>query len=408
MIIGPCCVVTGGAEPHVIEDGAVRVVGAHIAQVASAGSLAAAHADEPRWPGRGRVLMPGLVNAHTHLARRLARGLGLRGPAAWERYDRALAPEDVRWGALAALAEGLRHGVTTVCDFHRSAGCLDLSLSEILDAARAIGVRVVTCYGAAEHDAPAERRAALEESLAFARQIASRRSGRAAALLGVRAATLGGLERLMDEALEAAGEQHAVHVDLDLDATPAERWSVPARWPASASRGLWAHAERAPRALLGAVRERGDVLAAIAGSSGALAREPEIGWGSDAGANAPPAAGAGPGAGDLETALTPVQYRRLFVVGPRWAAPHFGTGLGVIAPGAPADLVLRDYRPCTELSALTLPAHLAAGLLRAPVSGAMVAGEIVMDNGVLVTTDEDELASRARASARRVWEALEG
>ena len=34
MIIGPCVVVTGGPEPAVLEDAGVRVIGAHIAQVA--------------------------------------------------------------------------------------------------------------------------------------------------------------------------------------------------------------------------------------------------------------------------------------------------------------------------------------------------------------------------------------
>ena len=33
MLIGPCTVVTGGTEPHVLEDSAVRVVGAHIAAI---------------------------------------------------------------------------------------------------------------------------------------------------------------------------------------------------------------------------------------------------------------------------------------------------------------------------------------------------------------------------------------
>ena len=71
VIIGPCSVVTGGSDPQVLDNGAVRVVGAHIAQIGPAGSLATAYPEETVWPGRGRVLMPGLVNAHAHLARHL-------------------------------------------------------------------------------------------------------------------------------------------------------------------------------------------------------------------------------------------------------------------------------------------------------------------------------------------------
>ena len=78
MIIGPCIVVTGGAEPLVYENAAVRVAGSHIAQIATLSDLAQAYPDETLWPARGRVLMPGFVNTHTHLSRHLARGLGLR------------------------------------------------------------------------------------------------------------------------------------------------------------------------------------------------------------------------------------------------------------------------------------------------------------------------------------------
>jgi len=133
-------------------------------------------------------------------------------------------------------------------------------------------------------------------------------------------------------------------------------------------------------------------------------READVGWGSDASVNAPPLP-------DITHGWTlgaraEAHYRRLFVNGPAWAGHFFGEALGTLTPGAPADLVLVDYRPATEFSVRTLPEHLWAGLLRAPVSGVMVSGEIVMDNGVLVTLDEREVAIRARECAKRVWERL--
>jgi hypothetical protein len=137
------------------------------------------------------------------------------------------------------------------------------------------------------------------------------------------------------------------------------------------------------------------------GSTAALVRDAEVAWGSDASVNAPPL---GDTAGGWATGgRAQLHYRRLFVNGPRWAATHFGAGLGTIAPGAPADLLLVDYRPATEFSSRTLVDHLWSGLLRAPISGVMVAGEPVMDNGVLLTVDEREVAERARECAARVW-----
>ena len=402
MIIGPCVVVTGGPEPAVIEDAGVRIMGSHIAQVGPAGSLAAANPDDTLWPARGRVLLPGLVNTHAHLARHLARGLGLRAAADWRRYDAALSPEDVHWAVMAGLIEGLRHGVTTVCDFHRSDACLERALPEVAAAAGRMGVRLATCYGADEHDTPDERRVALEESAGFARDLDRKRSGRLRGMVGARATSLAGVDALMRQSLEVAGERHAVHLELALDTTPAERWTG-SFWSPGASPALWAHADRAPRGLVGAAQGRGDALTATgAGAVAALARETELGWGSDTGANAPPLPDAQQ-AWSADRRTIQSHYQRLYVNGARWAEPHFGPGLGTIAPGAPADLLLVDYRPASEFNSETLLDHLWAGLLRAPVSGVMVSGEILMDNGQVVSVDEGEVAARARECARRVW-----
>ena len=370
MIVGPCTVVTGGPEPKVYEGAGVRVMGSHIAQIAGAGDL--------------------------------ARGLALRTPAEWRAYDRALCVEDVSHAVAAALVEGLRHGVTTVVDFHRSGACLDLSLSEVMGAAERVGARVATCYGAAEEDTPLERRAAIDESVGFAKELARKRRGKVRGMLGVQAATLHGIETLLAEAMDAARGDCALHVDLALDMLPAARWSRPDSLPADAMPALWAHAERAPRGLLGAVRERGDALSAVgASASVALMREADVAWGSDDGANSPPLLERVPG-----PAMVAAHYRRLFVNGARWAADHFGEELGVVAPGAPADLVLLDYRPATEFSSRTFLQHLSTGLLRSSVSGVMVAGHVLMDNGVIVSVDEREVAARARECAARLWKRI--
>jgi cytosine/adenosine deaminase-related metal-dependent hydrolase len=393
VIVGPCFVVSGGRSPQVLEDGGVRVVGAHIAQVARIATLAASHPEETLWPARGRVLMPGLVNAHAHLARHLARGLTLESREEWRRYDDALAPEDIHWGAMAALVEGVRHGVTTVCDLHRSANCLDLSLSEITGAADRLGVRLATGYAAGEDDSPLTRAAARRESLGLAADLEHRHQGRLRGLAGVHATSLAGLGTLLDET-RATGGEVPLHVELDLD-----RSAAPGREPRLAPGGvvLWAHAERAPVGLRARARERGDALSSSRAQPQA-GRE-EFAWGSDSGLNAPPLP-------DGLDAAAEDYYRRVWVNGAEWGARHFGEGLGLIEPGAPADLVLLDYAPPTELDGRTLWPHLLNGLARARVSGVMVAGEIVMDHGQLTTVDETEVAARSRECARRVWAKL--
>jgi len=395
VIVGPCTIVTGGETPVVLEDAGVHVVGAHIAHVAHMSALAGAYPDESLWPAHGHVMLPGLVNTHAHLARHLARGLARPDAAAWDAYERALSPEDIYWSAMAALVEGARHGVTTVFDFHRSGGCIDLSLSEVVAAASDLGVRVATCYGVADSDAPAERRAAIDECMSFATEIRGRREGTLRGLLGVQASQLGAVDRLLREVLEAVAQPVGVHVDLG-----AEMGTVrddAAVWFGNAVPALWAHAETAPASLLGLARERGDTLSSMTTAPGGTPIA--AAWGSDAGVNAPPAPDVPPADPVAERAL----YERLLMHGARCGERYFGRGFGHIAPGAPADMVLIDYRPATEFSARTLAAHLAAGLLRAPVTGVVVAGDVVMEDGRMTNVDEDEVAARARECAARVW-----
>lgn len=406
MIIGPCTVVTGGARPAIMHNAGVRVAGAHVAQVGPLANLASAHPDEMFWPARDRVLMPGFVNTHAHLARHLGRGLGIWTSEEWARFERTLSADDMRWAAAAALIEGLRHGVTTVCDFHRASSWRERTLEAVFSAARSVGVRVTSCYGAAEEDTAADRRAAVDACREAAEDLRARRDGRLCALVGVQPRTLGAVESMLQDALDAAGEHAAVHLDLALDTTPSERWAARTRWTGSFLPSLWAHAESAPKGLLAAAQERGDVLSAVGtGGSTALTSDFEVAWGSDSGINAPPL----PDTGHAWSmgARADLYYRRLFVTGPRWAGRHFGRGLGEISPGAPADLVLVDYRPATELSSHTLREHLWTGLMRAPVSGAMVGGEILLDNGILVSADEREIAARARRCAKRIWRQME-
>jgi hypothetical protein len=83
-----------------------------------------------------------------------------------------------------------------------------------------------------------------------------------------------------------------------------------------------------------------------------------------------------------------------------------GDSLSAIGAGSPADLLLVDYQPATEFTERTFLGHPWSGMLRAPVSGAMVGGDIVLDNGTLVNVDEREVAARAKECAKRVWDRL--
>ena len=77
-----------------------------------------------RVEGSGRLLMPGLVNAHTHVAMTLMRGYGDDLPLdTWLTgrifpFEDKLTGEDVYWGSLLGMAEMIATGTTSFTDMY--------------------------------------------------------------------------------------------------------------------------------------------------------------------------------------------------------------------------------------------------------------------------------------------------
>ena len=96
--------------------------------------------------GEGKLLIPGLVNAHTHLAMTLFRGLADDLPLKeWleERIwpaEKKLTGEDVYWFSLLGLAEMIRSGTTAFADMY-------FYMEEVARAVEEAGLRALLSYG---------------------------------------------------------------------------------------------------------------------------------------------------------------------------------------------------------------------------------------------------------------------
>ncbi|MCF3124523.1 amidohydrolase [Streptomyces arenae] len=127
----------------VVPDGAVAVRAGRVVEVGPAGRLRAAYEAAEEIDARGCLVLPGLINTHTHLAMNLMRGIAddvtLQGFLARvvPREAEILSPDAVTAAIRAAVAESVRGGVTTALDmfwFHEAAGA----------AAREAGWRLLT------------------------------------------------------------------------------------------------------------------------------------------------------------------------------------------------------------------------------------------------------------------------
>jgi putative selenium metabolism protein SsnA len=377
---------------------------------------------------QGALVLPGLVNAHTHIYSSLARGMP--GPAepsrsfvailekVWWRLDRALDEESVYVSGLVGAIEAARSGTTLLFDHHASPSFIRGSLPTLRRAVEEVGLRSVLCYETTDRNGLDGRDAGIAESRDFLAggptaltlgMVGAHASftlsdesleGLSAAVRDTRSslhvhaaedradvedsrrrAGVGVVERLRRHGLlgPRAILVHAVHLTkLELEeAQAAGAWLV--HCPRSNMNNAVGHAptEAFRRAALGTDGLDADMLAE--------ARAAFLGM-RDAG---------------REEALAATL--ELLVGGHRLASTFFDDRYGSLGPGAPADLVVLDYPPPTPLTAENLAGHLLWGVDRSHVRSTMVAGRFVLRDRRIATVDEASVFARARLTAERLW-----
>ncbi|HEY0172325.1 MAG TPA: amidohydrolase [Pyrinomonadaceae bacterium] len=125
LIVSGGTVVTMDAARRVVEDGAVAVAGGRIVAVGKRSEVLGRFAARQVIDARGRAVIPGLVNGHTHIPMTLFRGIAddLDLNEWLTKYifpaeARNVTEEFVRTGTQLGLAEMIRGGTTTYCDMY--------------------------------------------------------------------------------------------------------------------------------------------------------------------------------------------------------------------------------------------------------------------------------------------------
>ncbi len=159
---------------QVIPNGAVAVAGSRIVAVGDTQALREQYQPRELLDASGMLVMPGLINTHTHSGDALFRGLvedlSLEDwlQKLWVVEARFLNPDTVYWGARLAYIEMVRSGITTAVDMFWYPQTL-------AGAARAVGLRLVT--GMVYFDAPTTDGIEFEQRNALAREFIVRYKG---------------------------------------------------------------------------------------------------------------------------------------------------------------------------------------------------------------------------------------
>ena len=416
-------------QPAAVERADLRIEDGRI--VARAPELAP-RAGEETVDLAGALVLPGFVNAHTHLYSALARGMP--PPAepprsfveilekVWWRLDRALDEEAVRLSALVGAIDAARSGTTLLVDHHASPSFIRGSLDTVRRAVEEVGLRSVLCYETTDRNGVEGRDAGLAESAAFL-------EGGAAALTRARVGAHASFT-LADESLDrlaavARGAGSAIHVHVAEDRADVD--DAVRRGAAGVVDRLRRHGLLVRDALLvHAVHLDERELAEVQDAGAWLVHCPRSNMNNAVGrARVELFDHAALGTDGMDEDLL-AEARAAFLRmrddgrpdafaaaigllagGHRLASALFGLSFGRLEPGAPADLVALDYTPPTPLTADNLAGHLLFGLDRSHVRSTMVAGRYVMRDRAIVTVDEAAVLSQARAAAARLWERMQ-
>lgn len=406
-------------DPPQVEVGNLRVTGDRI--VAIGANVTTEPGDEVVDCGSA-VLMPGLVNGHTHLYSALAAGMPAlpRAPRnfheilqfIWWRLDRAHMLESVEVsGQIGALA-ALRCGTTTLIDHHASPNAIDGSLTALENGIAAIGLRGVLCYEVTDRNREGEGRQGLDENERYIKECRQRADGRFAARIGAHASFTINEDTLVDcvELANRVGVGVHIHVAEDPvdERITRKRFGcgLLERFQRTGLLGvpgtIFGHGTHLSESEISAINERGQLHLAHNPSSN---MNNAVGYTPVAKFARPPLLGTdGIGADMWREARVaelkshdgqlPVPFgHALKMLGTtaRMASDCLGVKLGVLEPGTAADLVLTNYRPATPLTSENLASHFLFAMGPEFVRDVMVGGKWLLRNGEVVSCDEREI-----------------
>src|SRR5688572_27889589 len=125
LIIANGLVVTMNPNRQIVENGAVAIDGADIVAVGPGADVAARFSGRETLDARGQIVLPGLINTHTHAPMVLYRGLAddLALSEWLEKYifpaeAKTVSPDFVRAGTRLAALEMIQSGTTTYADMY--------------------------------------------------------------------------------------------------------------------------------------------------------------------------------------------------------------------------------------------------------------------------------------------------
>jgi putative selenium metabolism protein SsnA len=427
---------------QIIENGAIAINETTIIDIGHSKALHRKYPQAAQYPLDGKLVLPGMINTHTHLYSAFACGMPISGSTEnflhilnniWWKLDRALTLDDVYFSALATGIQIIKSGTTTIFDHHSSPTAIPKSLDAIASALTEIGLRANLCYEVSNRDGEKKAQQALQENVRWINKVGTNRSSPLlTAIFGLHASFT-----LNDTTLKQAAElgnklQSGFHIHLAEDA--ADQQDARKKYHKSVVKRLadfgilgkktiTAHGIHISQADMQILKKYDTAIVhnpssnmnnavGVAPILTMLKKDILVGFGTDGLGN------------DMFTELRTASFiHKLAHKNPMVFPPNiaiqlaiknnrkitsrfFPQPLGMLAPGCAADIIVVDYRSPTPLNSENVSAHLVYGMIPTKIDAVYINGKKILDSGRLVSINEDAILAKAKILARKLWNRL--
>lgn len=442
LIVGNGKVITRDSDLPFMEQGAVAIEGTRIAQVGPEQELKAKYPDAEYIDAKQGVIMPAFINAHEHIYSAMARGLGIKGynpkgfldilEGQWWTIDRNLTMEQIKYSAMETILAGIKNGVTTIFDHHASFGQIKGSLFTIAEAAKELGMRACLCYEISDRGGKEKARESVMENAEFIRYALKDDTDMIAGMMGMHAQFT-----ISDETMELAAankpEEAGYHIHVaegieDLhDCLKKYGKRIVDRlmdWGILGEKTLLGHC----------IYINSHEMELMKDTDTMVVHNPESNMGNACGC--PPALelvkrGIVTGLGtdgythdmtesfkvanvlhkhhlcDANAAWGEVP-KMLFEHNAAIAGRYFSAPLGVLKPGAAADVIVVDYDPPTRLDESNCNGHILFGMTGRDVITTIGNGKVLMKDREIKVADTKEIMAKCRESSAKLWKSING
>ncbi|MCL2618795.1 MAG: putative aminohydrolase SsnA [Defluviitaleaceae bacterium] len=439
QLIGNGNLVTRNAEEPFIPGGCVAVDGTEIADFGTTADMRARYPEADFFDVDGKVIMPGLINAHTHIYSAFARGMSLENSPVnkdfpmilenlWWRVDKVLNLDDVRHSAYTTLVDCIKSGVTTVFDHHASQSHIDGSLFVIADAAKELGIRTSLAYEVTDRDGALACAAGIRENVSFIKHAQAQSGGMVHGMFGMHASLTLSQETLETCVAEMGGLDAGFHIhtaegisDVYDSLAKCGKRVVNRLYDAKilGSKTICVHCVHISPAEIELLADTGTLVVHNPESNmgnavgcgpvlQCLAKGVTLGLGTDGYTS------------DMFESLKVANilhkhhlcdpsvawgesHQMLFDNNREIAQRHFGGTVGIISKGAKADIAVVDYDPLTPMHAGNIGGHILFGMMGRSVDSTMINGRFVYKQRELLVADERQIFAKSREQAADFW-----